>query len=273
MTGHLGGLLRIDDQTVLVRESQTRGDWTWGIDYYKFRGRGGNSTENFLGADGLFEVRLNLGGEIQKKSLLFQSKLDWQSDRSLLTQCIKLSTWREAAFVVNYTSTGFNAYALDDVIRSRGNRSSGVQPLALADYLGNHFLMCLVGDDELSYNARTKTLVWKDDSGEMISTRFRTRHRLAVNVSAPNAVGSHHAPKQIPNDQIYDHRMEATNEEILSLPPGQTKSSLKATRKALVLTYHPDRMNEFDELERLIFNRRMAEINNAYDELRVKQGQ
>jgi curved DNA-binding protein CbpA len=67
--------------------------------------------------------------------------------------------------------------------------------------------------------------------------------------------------------------MEATNEEILSLPPGQTKSSLKATRKALVLTYHPDRMNEFDELERLIFNRRMAEINNAYDELRVKQGQ
>ena len=56
LTGDLGGNLRIRTQTVSVDQDQIRGEWKWGITYYKFRGRGRNATESMLGADGIFEL-------------------------------------------------------------------------------------------------------------------------------------------------------------------------------------------------------------------------
>ncbi len=98
LTGHVGALLRISNQKVFVKNVEASGTWSWSINYYKFRGRGPKSTENFLGADGIFELIIDYGNnQSSKKSLLFQAKNDWSVDKLLYGQCIKLSTWREAS--------------------------------------------------------------------------------------------------------------------------------------------------------------------------------
>lgn len=76
LTGDLGATLRIKNQKVFVRNSiaEIPGEWTWGIDYHKFRGRGPGATENKLGADGLFELTLELGRRVEKKHLCFNQK-------------------------------------------------------------------------------------------------------------------------------------------------------------------------------------------------------
>lgn len=113
LTGHLGALLKIENQEVFV-EDNLPGAWKWSINYYKFRGRGSKATESFLGADGIFELLVNGSKDNQssKKSLLFQAKNNWKNDKLLYKQCIKLSNWREAAFVVNYTPKNFKHSSL-----------------------------------------------------------------------------------------------------------------------------------------------------------------
>ncbi|HEV7857283.1 MAG TPA: hypothetical protein VGO91_01405 [Pyrinomonadaceae bacterium] len=123
LTGGLGENLRISNQKVDVPVGQEiSGSWTWSITFHKFRGRGNNATENLLGADGIFELSVGRGdiqANTQKKCLLFQAKNQWQgSDKSLFEQCIKLSTWREASFVLNYIPTDYETLFIDDVIRA-----------------------------------------------------------------------------------------------------------------------------------------------------------
>lgn len=179
LTGHLGACLKIGKQKVQVTEIQTErlGEWTWSLDYFKFRGRGKNATENILGADGLFELKLNLGNRSEKKSLLFQAKKDWDNDPSLVVQCIKLSTWREAAFILNYTETAFEAFSIDTVLRAQGNKSKSYHNKALADFLGKDFLECLVGDINMSYDPKARKLRWRAMTGEVVATVFDIKHR------------------------------------------------------------------------------------------------
>lgn len=267
LTGHLGACLRIGSQKVRVLQTQTErpGEWTWSVDYYKFRGRGKDATEHILGADGLFELRLQLGYRTEVKSLLFQAKKDWRSDPGLVAQCIKLSTWREAAFVVNYTPAAFEAFSLDDVLRSRGVKLQDSHARTLEDFLAADFLQCLVGDTDLSYDPKTRKLIWRAASGEIVATVFEVKHRIRANVKAPPSSGRDRLDRHIPNSEIHNYRMEAHDEEILSLDAGHSLRDLKAARKNLSLAYHPDHYCEGDELLRQILNRRMQEINGAYD--------
>lgn len=70
-TGHLGALLGTSERQVLV-DGQP---WYWSIEYTKFRGRGKGATESYIGADGIFEIRVH-GIEVAgRKSVLFQSKM------------------------------------------------------------------------------------------------------------------------------------------------------------------------------------------------------
>src|SRR5689334_22792287 len=93
LVGHFGAKAQIRNQKVLVDQIEMGGTWTWSIEYAKFRGRGAKATENFLGADGIMRLTVNYGGQAQEKSALFQAKIEGISDRDLLTQCAKLSTW------------------------------------------------------------------------------------------------------------------------------------------------------------------------------------
>src|SRR4051812_40498839 len=76
MTGHLGGLLRIGPQRVHVTQAEVDGDWSWSIEYHKFRGRGDKATESFVGADGILELQVRRPNGVHRKAALFQSKLD-----------------------------------------------------------------------------------------------------------------------------------------------------------------------------------------------------
>src|SRR5216684_2725852 len=112
LTGHLGANLRTGWHRVVIQdpESQNFREWRWELTYYKFRGRGPGATEKVLGADGLFALDLTIGSRTEQKTLLFQAKTaDDAGGRPLLEQSIKLSTWREAAFVLVYSESDFRA--------------------------------------------------------------------------------------------------------------------------------------------------------------------
>jgi hypothetical protein len=79
LTGHLGACLKTGTHTVDVTQDEINGPWKWSIDYSKFRGRGKNATESYLGADGILELSLDMGYRRDTKSLLFQAKTDWEN--------------------------------------------------------------------------------------------------------------------------------------------------------------------------------------------------
>ncbi len=275
MTGHLGALLRIKNKRVTVppERQEIWGVWTWSLDYYKFRGRGKGATETYLGADGLFELSLNMGSRKETKSLLFQSKLDWKTDSNLLAQSIKLSTWREAAFVINYTQKGFQAILIDDAIKSKGKYSENVGTVPLERFLDENFVACLIGDTDLKYDAISRKLFWRSMNGQVVCTKFHAGHRFRLNVNSPRHKlhSDRTVDKEISPDEIHDHRMSATEEEILSLEGQHTEKGAKTARRTLALTYHPDKFNAIDEYLKSILNRRMGEVNEAYEYVRSKK--
>ena len=273
LTGHLGACLKINNQTVQVNSSGNEiiGKWIWSIDYYKFRGRGGNATENYLGADGIFELILNNGSQIEKKSLLFQAKKEWHtSDNSLFRQCIKLSTWREASFVLNYTPTSFEAILIDDVIRSRGSREDIAIIYNLANFLGTDFLDCEIGDNDLEYDAIARRLIWRSYNGETVGTIFLPKSRIRLKIKSPQIGDTRRGYREIPNSEIHNYRMGAYPEDILSLKSHYTQQELTNARRSFALAYHLDRIDTLDELNKSILNRRMQEANGSYEKLFIR---
>jgi hypothetical protein len=273
LTGHLGACLKAR-KTVQVPSAGNKleGKWTWSIDYYKFRGRGADATESYLGADGIFELTLNYANELQKKSLLFQAKKEWHNtDKSLFSQCIKLSTWREAAFVLNYTPNVFEAILIDDVIRFRGSRANIGNVSNLVNFLGNDFLDCEIGDNDLEYDAIARRLIWRSYNGQTVGTMFSPKSRIRLKINSPKRRDMRSGYREVPNSDIYDNRMEASPEDILSLKAQYTQQDLKKARRALALAYHLDKLDALDELNKQILNRRMQEINGAYDELHIRR--
>jgi hypothetical protein len=270
LTGDLGATLRIGTQRVQVPPTrEVGGTWTWSITYYKFRGRGKGATENYLGADGILElsVQWNDRDDDEKKCLLFQAKNQWQgTDSSLLEQCMKLSTWREAAFVLNYSPTDFEAYLLDDVIRSGGTKSQSIQAISLGAFLSRHYLECLVGDTDLRYDASSRRLIWRAMRGEMVATPFSLRHRISININPPKRGDIRiKGSREIPNGEIYNYRMKATEEEILSLESNYTQRDVQLARRRLAQVYHTDVNPGMDALFEELKKKRMQEVNNAYD--------
>jgi hypothetical protein len=267
LTGQLGGALYIRQQQVFVAKGEIPGKWKWSIKYYKFRGRGKAAGESIVGADGIFELRLDHGSRTETKSLLFQAKKQWATDPLLFTQAMKLSTWREAAIVLNYTPESFEAYHLDDVIGSRGNKTANTVAQPLAKLLGHDFPDCNVGETELFYDAIAKKLVWKDYRGDIVATQFLVKHRIDINVVAPRPKTRMNADREIPSTQIHLHRMAVTNEDLLSTADLGSEKEIKKAHKKLVQTYHPDKLNAYDQLIRDISTRRVQEINDAKNAL------
>lgn len=272
MTGHLGALLRIGPQRVRITQGEANGEWTWMIDYYKFRGRGARATEKILGADGILELSLDRPGGRDSKSVLFQSKLDWSRDDSLLGQCVKMSTWREAACVFNYTQNGFEAFRIDQVLRSRGRRNQVNDVYPLEKFLSTQFVRCEIGDADLSYDGQTRRLIWRAHSGEVVSTRFQVKHRLRFKVKAPATPRSNAAmvEKEISGQEVHKYRMDASERDILRLGYSPTQKEIKAAQKQITLSYHPDQFSMLDDLERAILNRRMQEFNDLLDKAAAK---
>ncbi len=274
LTGDLGATLRIKNQKVYVQSSQIEkpGEWTWSIDYHKLRGRGPGATENKLGADGIFELTLKVGTRVEKKSILFQSKIDWSNDPNLIKEAIKLTTWREAAFILNFTSKEFEAIDLDSVIASRGKRTDIIKPVRLDKYIGTTFLDCIVGDVDLKYDGRSRRLIWRTIEGQIVATKFSIPHKIAIQVIAPNITHGHNLQfdKEIKNEDIHNYRMDASEQEVLSLDEKYSDTELKKARKSKIQIYHPDTYNFGDALLDELLKRRAQEINTAHDNLKQK---
>jgi len=252
------------------------GTWTWSLDYVKFRGRGAKATENFLGADGILRLAVNFGGRVEEKSALFQAKIEGRADGGLLSQCAKLSTWREAAFVLNFESEGIEAVTLDAVLRGSRSASKKLRGEAFGEFFEKQFLPCRVGDEYLSYDAIRKILKWRamDSRGRdhFVATRFLVRHRLGVNVKAPQRGKDSSIPPLVGNGEIHNYRMAAKLEDIFDLQSNFTEKEITSKRNELADIYHPDRYIDFNlttEAAELL-QRRMQEFNGFVND--VKNG-
>ncbi|MFC5743582.1 J domain-containing protein [Dyella tabacisoli] len=268
LTGHLGACLKTGTHTVNVVQDEVSGPWKWSFDYSKFRGRGASATESHLGADGIFELNMDWGYRAEKKSLLFQSKTEWSDSPELVEQSMLLSTWREAAIAIDYKPGGFEAFSIDSVLASRGIRSDAGDGIPLQDALGDYFIKCKVGSTDLSYDARSRRLYWRDTNGLRVGVQFSVPHRMRLKVQAP--VRGQFVDKEILPAEIHQHRMEVAPEEMLMPVLSSATKKPKEMKRALAKTYHPDRYDAYEQLFRDLANRRMQEINAAADELKKR---
>jgi hypothetical protein len=269
LTGHLGACLKTGLHNVDVTpedREEVSGTWKWTIDYTKFRGRGKNATETYLGADGIIEIGVSWGSQTDSKSLLFQSKTEWNIDHELVKQAVLLSTWREAAIAINYTPDGFNAYSIDSILASKGDKRKAKDEIDLKQALGDYFLKCRIGNTDLKYNPMRRILTWRADQGLTVSSQFTIPHRIRVRIQPPSQKEKASFGKMIPLDEIHNHRMQAEPEDVLMPLLTDREEPLKSRKKDLSLAYHPDRFSQYEKLLQDIATRRMQEVNAAYDE-------
>lgn len=203
---------------------------------------------------------------------MFQSKINWSNDSNLIKEAIKLTTWREASFILNYTSNEFEAIDIDSVIESRGVRNDKITAIPLDKYIGENFLNCLIGDLDLKYDASYRRLIWRTNSGQIVGTKFSIPHKIAVSIKAPNINYGRNLQydKEIENNEIHNFRMDASENDILSLDDNYSINDLKKARAKKVLIYHSDTFNFGDKLLDELMNRRMQEVNVAHDILKGK---
>jgi len=214
LTGHLGACLRTRTHTVQVSDDEVNGPWKWSMDYAKFRGRGKGATERYLGADGIFELNLDWGYRTDTKSLLFQSKTEWDNSSELVEQSVLLSTWREAAVAINYTPTSFEAFSIDSVLSSRGVRMNARGAIPLQEALSEYFIQCKVGNTELRYDARQRRLYWRDNNGLVVGVQFSIPQRVRLSIESPAQKQKATAvDKEILPSEIHNHRMAVPLEE------------------------------------------------------------
>ena len=277
MTGALGERLRIETQKVTIDPNQQEelyGTWTWSIDYKKFKSKGKGATEHLLGADGVFELNFSIGNRKKTKSLLFQAKMNWDYDKLLVEQCIKMTTWREAAFVINYTPREFQAYTIDSVISSKGSKKKRkIETIPLADFLSNDFLNCHVGDINLKYNAKKRQLIWKALNGEIVAVNFTLGKRFRINIDAPNINKDRYQriDQVISTDMIHKYRMYVSEEEMLLGSSSSVIDNIRKIRNRLALTYHPDHFNLENQFLKDLLNERMKEFNKSYEYVKTKR--
>jgi hypothetical protein len=264
-TGHVLGLLATSrTQRIRIDNPEVGGTWKWSLSYTKFRSHGPGAAERVLGADGILELSVSTGQATETKCALFQTKMDRQGGGNLLSEAVRLSTWREAAFVLLLTEEELAVAAIDDVVRARGGSASFDGMIPLDTFLNERFLECLVGDDQLRYDARSHRLSWVDRQGRRVALAFRARHRFRVWVEAPS-----HAPETIviaPTD-LADHLMQATVDELVGVGYASTPEQRRAAVRELAKIYHPDRLSTIEASIRRIAERRIQEVNAAVGDI------
>lgn len=259
-TGHLGALLGASERKVMVDGRA----WYWSVEYTKFRGRGKDATETHLGADGIFEIRVH-GTEVEgRKSVLFQSKFGEPNDNEAREQALRMSNWREASVFLSYEPQQILVYPIDEVLRPANRRGVDFE-----DFFMRRFVGCTTGDSDLYYDAKARTLHWRDDQGIQVAVKFPIPRRLRVNILSP----FQRPPSStiIMPGEITEHRMDSTASDRLGLLSGFSTSDLTRAKRETALLYHPDRMPNLNDELKKISNRRMTEFNVAYAELKKRR--
>lgn len=197
--------------------------------------------------------------------------MDWSSDQSLLQQAILLSTWREASIFINYTEEDIEAFSIDSVLRSKGNRSEAKDVIPVANALTDYFLQCKIGSTDLAYDANARQLRWRATSGVTVATQFSIPHRLRIKIKAPEYKHKLEWDKLIPTSEIHGHRMAVEPDELIA--PLLTSEIIqpKQQLRALNSAYHPDKFGLMDQLFKDLATQRMQEINSVFNEIKSKK--
>lgn len=266
LTGHLFGLMKIEEQSVVIDSIEIGGTWKWAIDYKKFGGRGKGATESIIGADGIFELSLFRDNQESKKSLLFQSKLDWATrDEKLYLQCSKLATWLGAAIIVNYTQDEIETYSINEVLANQGRRPSEMKPLN--QLLSVDFMNCLIGDSDLRYDASHKRLIWRSKNNDIVATTFNLKRRLKLKITAPKRFPYQEKKidKLVKPEEISQHQLK-TDLNDFNLGNANTLKELRDIQKKVSMAYHPDRHTALPQEQIDLFSDLMKYFNNEFDQ-------
>jgi hypothetical protein len=264
VTGALGEALRTkEDQLVNVTDSQLPGVWRWSIGYSNLGSGAADSTESIVGADGVLEIRVGNAEIDQQKCAVFQAKNGRRKDARLLSQCIKMSTWREASFVLCYSSAGYFAYELDEVLYTNGTlaKSKVGDGVSLASWIVDWFVACRNGHRELYYDKTRRRLYWEKErtfesqswEDRRVWVDFSPRHWLNIHVSPPDWRWAR--ATQITADSVSKNRLVVTPLEMFGLEVHFTHAALKKRFAKLVHTYHPDKHDVSDELKSILTDR------------------
>jgi hypothetical protein len=246
-------------------QQELPGPWKWSISHTRFRGRGRGAAEKHIGADIIVELAVRWPNRYQAdaKTLLIQAKKNWTNDPKIIEQAARLSTWREAAAIMNLTTQRFEAFRIDDVIAARGQRPSHIA-IRLSDFFANDFVAGELGDETLLYDARRRLLQWLDMKDILVKCSFHCKHRLLITVTPPAPSGPWTNPALIEPEEIHEHRLKATPAQILGVPYSPNPSELKAARRRLQKIYHTDKHADVADFVEQAMKRRSQEINYAF---------
>jgi hypothetical protein len=263
LTGQLGMALKTRKRKRVPADNSV---WTWEISYQKFRGRGPKATENITGADGIMEFTIDASEQQYTKSALFQAKNGRGDPRSILAQAAKLRTWEQAAFFIRYERAGYSGFGLQDAVRQVLARSrEGEMPLA--NFLMERFVACLVGDTELRYDPESRELTWLASENRLVRTSFAVRHAIEIRVIGPK---HGYRGNRISVDELNDHRMDATDEEILGLDGDLTSANVRRAKREAAKILHSDKHQQLEQGLVRLFDLWMQEKNGATERLFVR---
>ena len=260
LTGQLGALI----STPRPRHVHVDGrSYMWSISYSKLRGRGPRATEKAIGADGVFEFTIKDVEQDYIKCALFQAKTEHDNLQRLLAQSIALSPFREAAFVIRYSNEKYTAIGWSEAFKQAlGIRRPNEIPLD--EFISNSFIGCIVGDSELYYDRDRRILRWRDIKGDIVHVKFPVRHQFRIRVEGPNRLTSY-IGQSILSEDIHEHRIEATDDEILEIGSNATTKDVNKARREAANSYHTDKYQQLSAPKQQFLDDLLKEINSAAD--------
>jgi len=154
------------------------------IDYRKLRGRGNDAPEKRLGPDGIFQIKVSGAGiSTFQKGLPFQAKKNWRGkDSRLANQARNMKRTLGGGIVIDYTSRGYSACDISDVMAANGSRkfvADRGNVHKLGQTLAHDFLECRIGMEGLYYENQGEAFSTKapDKDIDVIDTNVSVRPR------------------------------------------------------------------------------------------------
>ena len=193
VTGALGERLRLKEKLVAVDGA---GTWKISISWNKFRSaKSGSGEEREIGADGIiqFELFREYGEEVYTKGMLFQAKMEDDSDyQRLHRQCTHMEELaRRSSSVIQYGRKGYKAMdgkqALDQFRRQANTMPDFTDGKPLGEYIVERFLECEVGTEKLFYEQDTETLIVPNVNDAFRRIRARL-NKISIKAYAPSPI-------------------------------------------------------------------------------------